>query len=184
MRFRLVGFGLIGLGIGVLLSAIVFWTSSLGLFQGQPTTPGQADTPLIGARAPEFTLLTLNGEQVQLAHFRGKPVMLNFWATWCNPCKEEMPLIQAAASRPGNNLIVLGINDDESADLVREFIQEYKISFRVLMDPGAKVTDLYQIRGFPTSYFLDPGGKIQAVHIGSISADQLEGYLRRIGATN
>ena len=183
MKSRLVGFGLIGLGIGVFLSAVLLWTSWQGLFQGQSTS-GEADVPLTGAQAPEFSLQTLTGEKVQLTQFRGKPVMLNFWATWCGPCKEEMPIIQSVASRSRTNLIVLGINDDETTDLVSGFVQDHKITFRVLMDPGAKVTDLYQIRGFPTSYFIDSDGKIQAIHIGSLSADQLDSYLGRIGVTN
>lgn len=184
MNRKLLAFLLIGSGIGLFLSAILVFGVSQGLFQPKAGDDSAQSAPLTGSAAPEFSLQTLDGKDVLSSQFRGKPVLINFWATWCGPCEEEMPLIQKAADQYGQNLIVLGINDDETADQVRTFVQQHRLSFHILMDPGSKVTDLYQVRGFPTTYFVNAQGKIQAIQIGEMSAEQLATYLGQIGVTN
>ncbi len=184
MNRKLLAFLLIGSGIGLVLSAILVFGVSRGLFQPQAGNDSAQTIPLTGASAPGFSLQTMDGKTVQFTQYRGKPVLINFWATWCGPCEEEMPLIQKAADDYGQKLVILGINDDEAIDQVRPFVQQHHLSFNILMDPGAKVTDLYQVRGFPTTYFVDANGKIQAIQIGQMSAEILNKYLSQIGVNN
>lgn len=108
--------------------------------------------------------------------------MLNFWATWCAPCRFEMPAIQDRFDN--TDLQVLAINFDESEDLVQPFVQELELTFPILMDPGAEIQKLYQVRGYPTSVFIDEQGLVQVVHIGILDENQLDGYLQDLGLVN
>ena len=108
--------------------------------------------------------------------------MLNFWATWCSPCREEMPALEARFQRyRDQGLVVLAIDFDEPLEEVRAFRDEFGLTFPVLMDPGAIIQQLYRVRGYPTSYFVDRSGTIQVQHIGVMSEDQLDEYLVQMG---
>jgi thiol-disulfide isomerase/thioredoxin len=137
--------------------------------------------PNIGFSAPDFELEDINGKTWQLSDQQGKVTLLNFWATWCAPCRLEMPVIQERAEQYPSQLSVLAINFDESPDKVRNFVDELGLRFAVLLDPGAKVQDLYQVRGYPTSIFVDEMGKVRIQHIGILSEDQLDEYLQELG---
>lgn len=135
-----------------------------------------------GAPAPKFTAVTVDGEQISLDDFRGKVVILNFWATWCAPCREEMPALEARYERyKDQGLVVLAIDFDEPAEDVRAFKDALGLTFPVLLDPGATVQQLYRVRGYPTSFFVGRDGTIQAQHIGVVFEDQLDGYLTELG---
>lgn len=140
-----------------------------------------SQSPAVGSPALDFQLTALDGKQYQLSDLKGKVVLINFWATWCQPCREEMPLIQSTADRFSSDLIVLGVNDDEDRETVTQFVQEIGLKFPVLLDPGEKVTTLYQIRGFPTTFVLDRDGIVRAMHIGIMSQANLNGYLKQAG---
>lgn len=135
----------------------------------------------IGASAPDFKLSGLSGESVSLSDQRGKPVILNFWATWCAPCVIEMPNIQKFYENNPDEFQVLAVNADEPERTVRQFVDDMGLTFKVLLDPGGKIQSLYQIRGYPTSYFIDAQGKIRAQHTGSLTEDQLANYLLLVG---
>jgi len=131
--------------------------------------------------APDFTLDSLEGETITLSELKGKPVLINFWASWCGPCIAEMPSIQARYEQYADDLIVLGINAGENKRVIQRFVEEQKISFPILPDTGDLVQRLYRISAIPTSYFIDRDGKIQAFYVGSISEGQLDRYLQDIG---
>ena len=137
--------------------------------------------PIKGALAPEFELLNLEGELVSLSDFRGKSVLVNFWATWCGPCRIEMPAIQSRFETYSPDFVVLAVDNDESIEVVKDFVDELGLSFQVLLDPGAEIQALFRVRGYPTSMFVDPDGVIQAVHIGLMTEGQLDGYLEQVG---
>lgn len=125
----------------------------------------------VGNAAPDFTLKTINGEDLSLSSFKGKPIVLNFWATWCEPCKEEMPHFQQAYDRYSktNGLIVLAVNMNETADKASAFFSEYKLTFPSLIDDNQSVTvGKYGIIGLPTTYFIDSKGVIRYVKIGPL----------------
>jgi peroxiredoxin len=136
----------------------------------------------IGALAPDFLLEDVAGEEYQLSDYRGKVVLLNFWATWCGPCLVEMPLLQSEyQAYKGDGLLVMAINNGESHDIVTAFGDENDLTFPLLLDPGSVVQRLYEIHGYPSSVFIDKEGHIRLVHIGLLQKRQLAGYLDELG---
>lgn len=138
--------------------------------------------PRAGARAPDFTLSSLAGEPVNLASLRGRPVLINFWATWCEPCKLEMPFLEERHRRyQERGLAVLAVDFDEPAEAVAAFRDELGLTFELLLDPGGRVQRLYQVRGYPSSYFIDEAGVIRVVQIGVMTEGQLDRHLAELG---
>ncbi|KZR58726.1 peroxiredoxin family protein [Pseudobacillus badius] len=119
--------------------------------------------------APDFQLKDLSGEMISLHDYKGKKVLLNFWASWCPPCKEEMPYIQKYYEEDANasnvEVVTVNMTKYEQGDIekVREFIEQYKLSFPVLLDTHGEVMDLYNVRVFPTTYIINESGKITDV---------------------
>jgi peroxiredoxin len=178
----LLGGLIVGLGLGlVLLSVLGISRSRQG--SGSFTQAGiESSAPKVGAKAPDFELDRLMGEPLRLEELRGKPVVVNFWATWCIPCEIEMPLLQDRYERhPG--LQVLAVNFAEPASEVQAFVDEYGLTFDILLDPRALVQSAYRVRGYPTTYFIDSEGLIQAIHIGILLDSQLDNYLEDIGVS-
>ena len=134
--------------------------------------------PEVGAEAPYFALIDLNGERVSLSDLRGQVVLLNFWATWCGPCREEMPTIQERYNDGG--FAVLAIDFDESKEKVQGYMDELGIDLPVLLDPGGNIQELYRVRGYPTSFFVDADGVIRFIHIGELKMGDLDYYLTQL----
>jgi peroxiredoxin len=128
--------------------------------------------------APDFTLENLDGERVSLSDYRGRPVLLNFWATWCGPCRVEMPHFQAIYEDPGwraSGLEILAVNVGEPADRARGFVEDNGFTFPVLLDAGQETARIYNLRAFPTSFFIDENGIIKAARVGTfVSQAELE----------
>jgi len=139
--------------------------------------------PALNAPAPDFELQTLDGQSMQLSALDGKIRLLNFWATWCEPCRQEMPLLQEYQVRYSDQVAILAINNAESDEKVAAFVDKFNLHLPVLLDPGTKTAELYQVSGFPTTIFIDPQGIIRYRHIGVLNRDTLEGYLADLGAT-
>jgi peroxiredoxin len=138
--------------------------------------------PRAGALAPDFELENSNGELIRLSEVKGRPILINFWATWCAPCRLEMPAMQDRfESYRIEGLEVLAVNFDETSEEVREFADELGLTFNLLLDPGGRIQRAYQIRGYPTSYFVDSSGIIRVLHIGVMTEGQLDDYLAEIG---
>lgn len=134
-----------------------------------------------GALAPDFTLESLDGSQVSLADFRGRPVLINFWATWCGPCRVEMPYIQAAYERyKEQEFVVLAVDIQETKPQVEAFAQEFSLTFPVLLDETGKVTATYKVLGVPTSIFVDRAGIISYIYPGAMTEAILEEQIARI----
>jgi thiol-disulfide isomerase/thioredoxin len=129
-------------------------------------------------RAPDFALKLLDSGRDSLSGYRGRPVLINFWATWCDPCRTEMPLIVAAyRANQETGLQVLAINlTDQETTLrdVRRFVAEFSMPFPVLLDEKGKVRRLYQLRGVPTSVFVGADGVVRFVNIGPIGSEALQ----------
>ncbi len=177
-----------GLLIGLVAGLLVFigLPALPNLFAPPPPSGGPTSTPapapIVGAPAPDFTLQDLDGHAVTLSDLRGQVVILNFWATWCGPCRLEMPLLQAAyTSQKDQGLIILAIDLDDPAADVRDFRDALGLTFPVLLDPGTTITDLYRVRGWPTSYFINRDGFVSRQHIGALSDGQLTDYLNQLG---
>ena len=150
-----------------------------------PGAPGTSEViaaaPVVGAPAPAFDLQDIAGNEVSLASARGHPLLINFWATWCGPCRIEMPAIELRyqANRE-KGLLVYAIDYDEPQGLVDDFAKAFNLSFNVLLDPGGKVNDLYRIVGYPTSYLVGADGVIKVIHVGAMSEAQLDDALAKV----
>jgi thiol-disulfide isomerase/thioredoxin len=133
------------------------------------TTGGQIPSPREGFLAPDFTLATLGGESLTLSDFRGGPVIVNLWASWCPPCRAEMPAIQRIyEENRDRGLIVLAVNTtyQDSEGAAAAFLQEFDFTFPVLLDRQGTVSRQYQLRALPTTFFIDAQGVVQKVIIG------------------
>lgn len=126
-------------------------------------------------------LTNLAGEPIAITEFAGKPMLINFWATWCPPCLEEMPLLQAYAERHEEEMTVLAINAGENESLVRSYVAEHDLGLNILLDPTDSAIKHFRVYGFPTSLFFDKEGVLQSTHIGELNEEILEMNLMKIG---
>ena len=137
------GFALIGLALG-----LAYFNLPVDSEPATPAgTPAPGIAPLVGSLAPDFELATIDGGRLRLSDLRGRVVLVNFWATWCDPCRVEMPDLQARADRWPDQLVVLGVDFDEPEEDVRRFGEELGLTFPLLLDPGAEVQELYRVVG-------------------------------------
>ena len=142
-------------------------------------------TPNSGDLAPDFTLKTLDGEPVSLSDLRGQPVLINFWATWCGPCRIEMPLIEEMYQKyKDEGFVVLAVDIEESITVVQSFVNSMGLTFPILLDYKGEVSNgPYRIRALPTSYFVGRDGKITAAHRGMMNRRMIERYMEYVLAT-
>jgi peroxiredoxin len=132
-------------------------------------------------QSADFTLADLQGKAWHLQDLRGKVVLVNFWATWCPPCRKEMPDLDALYNKfKDRGFVVLAISDEEAAK-VSPFIAQRKISYPVLLDPGRKVNDAFIVEGIPKSFVYDRGGKMVAQSIDMRTRNQFLGMLAQAG---
>lgn len=156
---------------------------ALGLFSPNAPTitsrnPSQGSVGLdVGDAAPNFTLATLNGKRLSLSDYRGQPVMLNFWYATCPGCLVETPAMQrfyAAQHAAGKDLVILGVNTIDDGPTARQFVQQYGLTYQTVLDDQQKVSTLYNLRGTPTSYFIDRRGIIRSVVVGPVDDTTLQ----------
>jgi peroxiredoxin len=123
----------------------------------------------VGQLAPDFELELLDGDVAWLTDFRGQPVVLNFWATWCQPCRQEMPqLVDEYSKHKDEGLVIIGLNMQEGRDLIQPFAEERGIDYPILIDRDGDVGDEYRLLGLPTTYFIDANGVIVSVFRGPL----------------
>ncbi len=128
-----------------------------------------------------LSLIDLDGKAVAISDFTSSPMLVNFWATWCPPCLEEMPLIEDYADRYRGELVVLAINAGEDEGVVRDFVTRNQLGLAVLLDPTGTASRQFRIYGFPTTLFYDASGALTTTHIGELNATLLDRYLLQIG---
>jgi peroxiredoxin len=174
-----------GLLIGLAIGAIVF--IGLPTFGNAGSTVANVDggtpapAPIVGSPAPDFTLKNINDESITLSDLKGRPVLINFWATWCGPCRIEMPAIEAAyQAHKGEGFTVLAVDADETKADVVDFANDLNLTFEFLLDPGLAVNDLYRIRAYPSSFFIGRDGVVAAYQIGTMTESQLADNLEKI----
>ena len=163
---------LIFIGILVLAAA---WTL-LSADKNDTTTAGLIPAPQAGFLAPDFTLETLEGESITLSDLRGQVVLVNFWATWCPPCKAEMPAFQQAyADYTDEGFVILAVNatQQDTIEAITAFRANNGLQFPILLDNNGDVNRAYQVRSLPTSFFVDKEGVISEVVIGGPIAEAL-----------
>ena len=173
-------------GLGTLaLFALLSWIVWPRIFPAAPAPPlSSIPAPEVGHPAPDFTLPALDGDEVHLAELRGKPVILNFWATWCPPCRREMPALEVIwQQHKRGDVMVLGVDQGESVGIVSQYVrQNVGVTFPLLLDRRQDVGDLYLVRSLPTTFFIDAEGIIRAIRVGGpMELDFLNQQVRALG---
>lgn len=171
-----------GLLIGLAIGLVVFVGLPPAQSAGATAAGGTpAPAPIVGSPAPDFNLQNIAGQATALSALKGKPMLINFWATWCGPCRIEMPAIETAYQQhKAEGFTVLAVDADEPLADVVAYVNALGLSFEVLMDPGLVVNDLYRVRAYPTSYFVDRNGVVAVLQIGSMTESQLQKNLEKI----
>lgn len=132
----------------------------------------------VGAPAPQFALSDLDGNPVRLSDLRGRPVIVNFWASWCGPCVEEFPLLEAAAAaHEQDGLVIVGIVFRDNSEAARAFMSRMGVTWAAAMDPGEVIADTFGIHGPPETFFIDAEGVVRGRQIGQLTAADLERQL-------
>ena len=143
--------------------------------------PGHVDVSAIvaGEAAPDFTLTNMEGKEVNLSDYKGKLVYLNFWATWCGYCDEEMPDLQALNAE-NDDLVVLAVNVREDKDTVGAYLEKGSYDFPVLLDLEGEIAGTYLVSGMPTTYFINSEGILLDRYPGMMDKDQMEEILGKM----
>lgn len=163
------------LGVAVVTLAVGGWWVWENRVPADTLAAQRSAAPAVGHPAPDFTLDTLDGGVLSLDDLTGTPVVLNFWATWCGPCRNEMPALQAASERFGDRVRILGVDQAEDPATVQAYIDELGIDFTIPLDAEQHVSsDLYNVSGLPTTFFIDAEGKISKVWMGEMNSITLE----------
>ncbi|MGM0370447.1 MAG: TlpA family protein disulfide reductase [Bacillota bacterium] len=167
-----------------LIAVLVILIIGLGFYYYQldETTPQEKQQELseqleegisLNQIAPDFTLTNLAGEEVSLSDYRGDYVILNFWATWCPPCRREMPNLEEFYATNKDDFVVLAVDLGEAKQQVQQFIEEGGYSFPVLLDHDKEIGTKYNVSAIPTSYFIDPQGVIKHIKKGAVTTEEL-----------
>ena len=134
----------------------------------------------VGRVAPDFTLQALDGSTFRLSEQRGKPVVLNFWATWCGPCQNELPAIQKAAEHYGDDVVFAGVDQGEKSEVVQSFADKLGLTFAIPMDTDGTIGYNYGVQGLPTTFFIDRNGVVQSLWMGEMNSVTLAENIARI----
>ena len=133
-----------------------------------------------GAAAPQFTLGARSGQNVSLAQYKGQVVMLNFWASWCGPCRQEMPLLESIYKKYNRlGFTMIGVNVEPDSNAANEWLKQTPVSFPILYDKDSKVSKMYDVAGMPSTVIIDRSGKVRVLHRGYKPGDENE-YLDSI----
>ncbi|MCG6182183.1 TlpA family protein disulfide reductase [Anoxybacillus sp. LAT_38] len=131
----------------------------------------------VGEIAPDFELMTLQGEKMKLSQFRGKKVILNFWASWCPPCRAEMPEMQRFYEQYGQHVAIVAVNltnKEKNRHVVETFVNKKGLTFDIMLDEQGTVSKTYEVITIPTSYIIDEQGVIRSKHVGPLSYDMMK----------
>jgi len=159
----------------ILILAGLIWIN-FSTDHNSESTNGQIPAPRQNFLAPDFSLQTIEGETIQLSGLRGNVVLVNLWATWCPPCRAEMPAIQKMYEEykdDGFMVIAVNMTNQDEINSIQPFLQEYELTFPVPLDTSGEVAKYYNLRSLPSSYFIDRQGIIREVVIGGPMAEAL-----------
>lgn len=158
------------IAIGVIASGLLLASLAVGVVRDPP----QPASPLLGKLAPDFRLTALDGSTVDLAGLRGRPVIVNFWASWCAPCREEAPLLRRVQEEDRDrDLVVLGVIFEDSPENARAFMQRYDQRYPGLLDPDGRTAVDYGVFGIPETYFVRRDGIVTYKQTGAITWEVL-----------
>jgi cytochrome c biogenesis protein CcmG/thiol:disulfide interchange protein DsbE len=167
------------IGIALLLGVVWTWA---GRMPPALAASGAAlsAAPAVGHPAPDFTLHSPAGESFSLGALRGKPVVLNFWATWCPPCRSEAPELQSASQRYGGQVAVIGVDQGEPGATVQAYAAQQGLTYPSPLDENGRVSLAYGVHALPTTFFIDRDGVIRQIYVGPLSGPLLAQMLGTI----
>ncbi len=161
------------IAIPVIIFAIVIGIYILASPSGSSTMAKSGSS----VEAPDFTFALLDGKKVSLSDYRGKPVVLNFWASWCPPCREETPVMVKISDKYEEQVQFLGVVQSDTAESASKFAEEFKMNYPSGLDSTGEISNAYKIAGIPTSFFINGDGTVQASYIGPIEEEILIDYI-------
>ncbi len=168
----------------LLLGVAVMGLGWIAYSQEEAASPsgeeGLTEAPIAGYLAPGFTLTSTLGEQIVLADYRGQPVVLNFWATWCPPCRAEMPEFQSASVKYNGQVTILGVDQGEPPSIVADFGSALSITYPLLVDQENVASRDYNVTALPTTVFIDGRGVVREITTGMVSKAVLEDRIERL----
>lgn len=169
---------LVGMGLIIFGVAAAFFVFDGGSSNGSQAQPGGALPQKVDYPAPALQLVDIEGQVVDLSDYSGQIVLLNNWATWCPPCREEMPALQAYhAAHQEQGFSVVAVEAGEPADQVRQFVDEFGLTFPVWVDTGQQALTAFRNLALPNSYVIDRDGQVRLAWSGAISLNVLEKYV-------
>ncbi|MEW6028885.1 MAG: TlpA family protein disulfide reductase [Chloroflexota bacterium] len=180
---RLIALVVIGMGlIAVGIAAMAFVTMNRAAPESDVSGGSGSDASVLPALvnypAPELTLTDLNGQSYSLADYRGRVALVNMWATWCPPCRQEMPTLQSFYEQYADlGFVIIAIDDGDPAPDVAAFVEEYGLTFPVWLDPQYASERAFNTMNLPSSFVMDREGIIRLQWVGAIERDQLETYV-------
>ena len=173
IAMMMIGVGLIAIGIMFMLILNNREKTTSASSSDLSAVPAEMDFP-----APELDLVTLNGTPVSLTDYRGSVVLVNLWATWCPPCRQEMPTLQAFYDRyKDDGFVLIAIDQEETHEIVQPFVEEFGLTFPVWLDKDYLAQREFKTMSLPSSYVIDRNGRVKLMWIGSISKANLEKYV-------
>lgn len=155
---------------------------ALALLFSSPASDRSSDGSLGSRRAPDFRLNRLDDPSrvVTLADFRGRPLVLNFWASWCVPCRKEMPAFESVASELKGRVEFLGVNEQDTRPGALDLVAKTGVRYPSVVDTGGTLMSAYGLRGLPNTAFISPDGELLDVHVGELNATDLRATIRQL----
>jgi cytochrome c biogenesis protein CcmG/thiol:disulfide interchange protein DsbE len=173
---------LVGTSVAIAAGLLVLVVAGVAMWQpGMGSLIGRAGRPLPGQPAPDFTLDLLDGSRLSLSDLRGQVVVLNFWTTWCPPCADELPDLEALWSEyQAQGVVFVGIAVQEEKAEVREMGSRFGLTYPLGLDPEERIATPYGITGVPETFMIDPQGQAAVVYVGPVDAAELRQDLDRL----